>query len=80
MAGDPGAILEAVHKEFASNKKNGSENEILVNELRSEEIERTEKLMPMFKSEESPFILPGWHGKLMNFLLRKQLLGDGGIL
>ena len=55
LAGDPGAILEAIHKEVAPNMQNGSDKrKSWLDELRTEEIERTEKLMPMFKSEESP--------------------------
>jgi len=80
LAGDPGAILEAVHKEVASNKKNGSENrKSWLDELRSEEIERTEKLMPMFKSEESPIHPYRLAWEINEFLTEETIyIGDGG--
>ena len=80
LAGDPGAILEAVHKEVASNKKNGSENrKSWLDELRSEEIERTEKLMPMFKSEESPIHPYRLAREINEFLTEDTIyIGDGG--
>ena len=80
LAGDPGAILEAVHKEVASNKKNGSENrKSWLDELRSEEIERTEKLMPMFKSEESPIHPYRLAWEINEFLTEETIyVGDGG--
>lgn len=80
LAGDPGAILEAVHKEVASNKKNGSENrKSWLDELRSEEIERTEKLMPMFKSEESPIHPYRLAWEINEFLTEDTIyIGDGG--
>ena len=80
LAGDPGAILEAVQKEVASNKKNGSENrKSWLDELRSEEIERTEKLMPMFKSEESPIHPYRLAWEINEFLTEETIyIGDGG--
>ena len=80
LAGDPGAILEAVHKVVSSNKKNGSENrKSWLNELRSEEIERTEKLMPMFKSEESPIHPYRLAWEINEFLTEDTIyIGDGG--
>ena len=80
LAGDPGAILEAVHKEVASNKKNGSEKrKSWLDELRSEEIERTEKLMPMFKSEESPIHPYRLAWEINEFLTEETIyVGDGG--
>ena len=80
LAGDPGAILEAVHKKVASNKKNGSENrKSWLDELRSEEIERTEKLMPMFKSEESPIHPYRLAWEINEFLTEETIyIGDGG--
>ena len=80
LAGDPGAILEAVHKEVASNKKIGSENrKSWLDELRSEEIERTEKLMPMFKSEESPIHPYRLAWEINEFLTEETIyIGDGG--
>ena len=80
LAGDPGAILEAVHKEVASNKKKGSENrKSWLDELRSEEIERTEKLMPMFKSEESPIHPYRLAWEINEFLTEETIyIGDGG--
>ena len=80
LAGDPGAILEAVHKEVASNKKNGSgKRKYWLDELRSEEIERTEKLMPMFKSEESPIHPYRLAWEINEFLTEDTIyIGDGG--
>jgi len=80
LAGDPGAILEAVHKVVSSNKKNGSENrKSWLDELRSEEIERTEKLMPMFKSEESPIHPYRLAWEINEFLTEETIyIGDGG--
>ncbi|MDC0230021.1 thiamine pyrophosphate-binding protein [Deltaproteobacteria bacterium] len=80
LAGDPGAILEAVHKEVASNKKNGSEKrKSWLDELRSEEIERTEKLMPMFKSNESPIHPYRLAWEINEFLTEDTIyIGDGG--
>jgi len=80
LTGDPGAILEAVHKEVASNKKNGSEKrKSWLDELRSEEIERTEKLMPMFKSEESPIHPYRLAWEINEFLTEDTIyIGDGG--
>jgi acetolactate synthase-1/2/3 large subunit len=80
LAGDPGAILDAVHKEVASNKKNGSEyRKSWLDELRSEEIERTEKLMPMFKSEESPIHPYRLAWEINEFLTEETIyIGDGG--
>jgi len=80
LAGDPGAIIEAVHKEVASNKKNGSEKrKSWLDELRSEEIERTEKLMPMFKSEESPIHPYRLAWEINEFLTEDTIyIGDGG--
>ena len=80
LAGDPGAILEAVHKEVASNKKNGSgKRKSWLDELRSEEIERTEKLMPMFKSEESPIHPYRLAWEINEFLTEDTIyIGDGG--
>ena len=80
LAGDPGAILEAVHKVVSSTKKNGSENrKSWLDELRSEEIERTEKLMPMFKSEESPIHPYRLAWEINEFLTEDTIyIGDGG--
>ena len=80
LAGDPGAILEAGHKEVTSNKKNGSEiRKSWLDELRSEEIERTEKLMPMFKSEESPIHPYRLAWEINEFLTEDTIyIGDGG--
>ena len=80
LTGDPGAILEAVHKVVSSNKKNGSENrKSWLDELRSEEIERTEKLMPMFKSEEIPIHPYRLAWEINEFLTEDTIyIGDGG--
>ncbi|MBS1256290.1 MAG: Acetolactate synthase large subunit IlvG [Deltaproteobacteria bacterium] len=80
LAGDPGAILEAVHKDVALNENNRSESrKPWLNELRSEEIERTEKLMPLFKSEESPIHPYRLAWEINEFLNKDTIyIGDGG--
>ena len=80
LAGDPGAILEAIHREVASNMQNGSDKrKSWLDELRAEEIEKTEKLMPMFKSEESPIHPYRLAWEINEFLTENTIyIGDGG--
>ena len=80
LAGDPGAILEAIHKEVAPNMQNGSDKrKSWLDELRAEEIEKTEKLMPMFKSEESPIHPYRLAWEINEFLTEDTIyIGDGG--
>ena len=80
LAGDPGAILEAIHREVAPNKQNGSDKrKSWLDELRTEEIEKTEKLMPMFKSEESPIHPYRLAWEINEFLTEDTIyIGDGG--
>ena len=80
LAGDPGAILEAIHREVAQNKQNGSDKrKSWLDELRAEEIEKTEKLMPMFKSEESPIHPYRLAWEINEFLTEDTIyIGDGG--
>ena len=80
LAGDPGAILEAIHREVAPNMQNGSDKrKSWLDELRSEEIEKTEKLMPMFKSEESPIHPYRLAWEINEFLTEDTIyIGDGG--
>ena len=80
LAGDPGAILEAIHREVAPNMQNGSDKrESWLDELRAEEIEKTEKLMPMFKSEESPIHPYRLAWEINEFLTEDTIyIGDGG--
>ena len=80
LAGDPGAILEAIHREVASNMQNGSDKrKSWLDELRAEEIEKTEKLMPMFKSEESPIHPYRLAWEINEFLTEDTIyIGDGG--
>ena len=80
LAGDPGAILEAVQREVATSNNNGSEKrKSWLDELRSEEIERTEKLMPMFNSEESPIHPYRLAWEINEFLTEDTIyIGDGG--
>ena len=80
LAGDPGAILEAVQRQVLSNKENGSDKrKSWLDELRSEEIEKTEKLMPMFKSEESPIHPYRLAWEINEFLTEDTIyIGDGG--
>ena len=80
LAGDPGAILEAIHREVAPNMQNGSDKrKSWLDELRAEEIEKTEKLMPMFKSEESPIHPYRLAWEINEFLTEDTIyIGDGG--
>ena len=80
LAGDPGAILEAIHREVTSNMQNGSDKrKSWLDELRAEEIEKTEKLMPMFKSEESPIHPYRLAWEINEFLTEDTIyIGDGG--
>ena len=80
LAGDPGAILEAIHREVAPNMQNGSDKrKSWLDELRAEEIEKTEKLMPMFKSEESPIHPYRLAWEINEFLTENTIyIGDGG--
>ncbi|GIT09545.1 MAG: hypothetical protein CM1200mP30_31750 [Pseudomonadota bacterium] len=80
LAGDPGAILEAVHKEVATNKKNGFDaRKSWLDDLRSEEVERTKKLMPMFKSDEVPIHPYRLAWEINEFLTENPIyIGEGG--
>ena len=80
LAGDPGAILEAIHREVSPNLQNGSDKrKSWLDELRAEEVERTEKLMPMFKSEESPIHPYRLAWEINEFLTENTIyIGDGG--
>ena len=80
LAGDPGAILEAIHREVETNMQNGSDKrKSWLDELRAEEIEKTEKLMPMFKSEESPIHPYRLAWEINEFLTEDTIyIGDGG--
>ena len=80
LAGDPGAILEAIHREVETNMQNGSDKrKSWLDELRAEEIEKTEKLMPMFKSEESPIHPYRLAWEINEFLNEDTIyIGDGG--
>ena len=80
LAGDPGAILEAIYREVAPNMQNGSDKrKSWLDELRAEEIEKTEKLMPMFKSEESPIHPYRLAWEINEFLTEDTIyIGDGG--
>ena len=80
LAGDPGAILEAIHREVSPNLQNGSDKrKSWLDELRAEEVEKTEKLMPMFKSEESPIHPYRLAWEINEFLTENTIyIGDGG--
>ncbi len=80
LAGDPGAILEAIHREVDSHMQNGSDNrKSWLDELRAEEIEKTKKLMPMFKSEDCPIHPYRLAWEINEFLTEETIyIGDGG--
>jgi acetolactate synthase-1/2/3 large subunit len=80
MAGDPGSILKAVHDATTICKSNGAEerNEWL-KKLRDEEINRTEKLMPLFRSDNNPIHPYRVAWEINEFLTDDTIyIGDGG--
>ncbi len=74
------AILKAINREVSPNMQNGSDKrKSWLDELRAEEIEKTEKLMPMFKSEESPIHPYRLAWEINEFLTEDTIyIGDGG--
>ena len=80
LAGDPGAILKAVHDAATGGKDNDAKGrEGWLKELRDEEINRTEKLMPLFQSDNDPIHPYRVAWEINEFLTEDTIyIGDGG--
>jgi acetolactate synthase-1/2/3 large subunit len=80
LAGDPGAILKAVHDAATAGKNNGAKGrEGWLKELRSAEGEATDKLMPLFTSDQSPIHPYRLAWEINEFLTDDTIyVGDGG--
>ncbi len=80
LVGDPGAILGAVLAATTGSSDNGaSRRQAWLDRLRSVEAAKTEKLMPLFKSDRAP-IHPYRVAWEINAFLREDTvyIGDGG--
>ncbi|MEP2184350.1 thiamine pyrophosphate-binding protein [Roseibium sp.] len=80
IAGDPGAILSAVHAAIKGRVDNGAKGRGgWLKELRAAEESATEKLMPLFLSDQSPIHPYRVAWELNEFLTEKTVyIGDGG--
>jgi len=80
LAGDPGAILKAVHDATTAAADNGAKRrEAWLEELRAAEIKATDKLMPMFLSDSSPIHPYRVAWEINEFLTEDTIyIGDGG--
>jgi acetolactate synthase-1/2/3 large subunit len=80
LAGDPGAILKAVHDATTAAADNGAKGrEAWLEELRAAEIKATDKLMPMFLSDSSPIHPYRVAWEINEFLTEDTIyIGDGG--
>jgi acetolactate synthase-1/2/3 large subunit len=80
LAGDPGAILKAVHDATTAAVDNGAKGrEAWLEELRAAEIKATDKLMPMFLSDSSPIHPYRVAWEINEFLTEDTIyIGDGG--
>ena len=80
MVGDPGAILKAVHDAATGCNDNGAKRrEAWLDELRAIEAKKTEKLMPLFKSDSNPIHPYRVAWELNEFLTEDTIyIGDGG--
>ena len=80
LAGDPGAILKAVHDATTGGTDNGAKGrEGWLKELRDEEVNRTEKLMPLFLSDNDPIHPYRVAWEINEFLTDDTIyIGDGG--
>ncbi len=80
LVGNPGTILSAV-VEAAGGKTaaNSTERKNWLNNLRAEEHERTQKLMPLFMSDRNPIHPYRVAWEINNFLTEDTIyIGDGG--
>jgi len=80
LAGDPGAILKAVHEATTDSKDSGAKGrEDWLAELRAEEGVRTDKLMPLFLSDNDPIHPYRVAWEINEFLTEDTIyIGDGG--
>ena len=80
LVGHPGAILHAVLEATTGRKDNGaSAREVWLDELRTLEAQKTEKLMPQFLSDKSPISPYRVAWELNEFLTEDTVyIGDGG--
>ncbi|MDH3637758.1 MAG: thiamine pyrophosphate-binding protein [Gammaproteobacteria bacterium] len=80
LVGDPGAILKAVHDATTASPDNGAKKrEGWLAELRGLEAQKTEKLMPLFKSDKDPIHPYRVAWELNEFLNEDTIyIGDGG--
>ncbi len=80
LAGDPGAILRAVHDAAAGRAQSGTKNrEAWLEELRAAETKATDKLMPLFLSDSTPIHPYRVAWEINEFLTQDTIyIGDGG--
>ena len=80
LVGHPGAILQAVFEATTGRKDNGAgAREVWLDELRTLEVQKTEKLMPQFLSDKSPISPYRVAWELNEFLTEDTVyIGDGG--
>jgi acetolactate synthase I/II/III large subunit len=80
LVGDPGAILQAVHDATTASSDNGaSSRQGWMDGLRALEVSKTEKLMPLFKSDSNPIHPYRVAWELNEFLTEDTIyIGDGG--
>jgi len=80
LVGDPGSILKAVHDATTGRADNGAaDRKGWLEELRAEEVARTDKLMPLFMSEQDPIHPYRLAWEINEFLTDNTIyIGDGG--
>ncbi len=80
LVGDPGAILGAVRDAVSGRVDTGNQKRgEWMQELRAEEVVRTEKLMPIFLSDKSPISPYRVAWEINEFLTEDTIyIGDGG--
>lgn len=81
LAGDPGAILAAVEQAASANIDKGArqERQQWMEELRAAEAKALDKLMPLFKSDQSPIHPYRVAWEINEFLTDDTIyIGDGG--
>ena len=80
LVGDPGAILQAVADAASGRTDNGAKKrQGWLDELRAEEVSRTEKLMPLFMADQDPIHPYRLAWEINEFLTEDTIyIGDGG--
>ncbi len=80
LIGDPGAVLKAVHDATTASRDNGAlRREGWLQELRAMEMQKTDKLMPLFTSDKEPIHPYRVAWELNEFLTEDTIyIGDGG--